>query len=111
MDATPRQTDELVVVPPPLFAPEQAPQTRTPGDTSVVASADSPDSGDDPAPVESDEDDADSPAPASADSPDDVSSASETDAPDADSPDVDSPDPDSPDADSADSASADSPDD
>lgn len=116
VDATPRQTDELVVVPPPLFAPEQAPQNRTPGASSVVASADSPDSDDDDrAPVESVEDDADSPALASADSPDDVSSTLETDAPDADSPDVasdlDSPDPDSPDADSADTASADSPDD
>lgn len=96
VDATPRQADGLVVVPPPLFAPEHTPTTPTTEQTSVVASADSPDTDDGPAPVESVDDEAESPDPVSADSPDEVPGVS-----DVDSPDVDSPD----------SASADSPDD
>lgn len=115
VDPPPRQTDELVVVPPPLFAPQQAPETPTRGETSVVASADSPDPDDDRAPVGSVDDDADSPAPASVDSPDDGPDSSGMDPSDVDSPDVtsdaDSPDVDSLDADSADSASAYSPND
>jgi hypothetical protein len=122
VDSAPRQTDELVVVPPPLISPEQAASgvgstSTTPApDSSQVVSADSPDLA----------------SPDVADSPDEAASAS-ADSPDELDDSVDSPDqpasvPDEPasfdtpddsvdsagspdEADSVDSASVDSPDD
>jgi hypothetical protein len=129
VDSAPRQTDELVVVPPPLISPEQAangvgstPTTPAPDDSARVVSADSPDSA---SPDVADS--PDEPASASADSPDELDDS--VDSPDdpasapAEPDSVDTPDdsadlPDEPDSvdspdevDSVDSASVDSPDD